>query len=244
LQKDASSRTIFVMVQQFPLQDFFEFCQSSWSNLTDKRKPNPNMKYKVSDAVNSALSVFFMQSSSFLAHQQAISEKKKSKSNLRIPTTEFEDTYQWVWDKADELNILQNFPTSLQTKLVALDGMTYHSSKKIHCASCTCRKDKNGEEHYYHSTLLPLLVSPDSSHVLPFFPEMITPQDGHEKQDCERASAKRWVEKWCDPLFQPNEVTFLGDDLFSNQPFCQKILEHHQNFIFVCKPDSHKHLLY
>jgi hypothetical protein len=36
----------------------------------------------------------------------------------------------------------------------------------------------------------------------------------------------------------PHGVTLLGDDLYSNQPFCQLVLQHGCNFIFTCKPDS------
>ena len=69
------------MVKQFPLQAFFEHSQAAWSTLPDHRKPNPNTKYALSDAVNSAFSVFFMQSQSCLAHQQAMSGKSKGKQN-------------------------------------------------------------------------------------------------------------------------------------------------------------------
>jgi hypothetical protein len=31
----------------------------------------------------------------------------------------------------------------------------------------------------------------------------------------------------------------LGDDLYSNQPFCELVLQHGFNFIFTCIPDSH-----
>ena len=31
----------------------------------------------------------------------------------------------------------------------------------------------------------------------------------------------------------------MGDDLYSNQPFCELVLQHGYNFIFTCKPDSH-----
>jgi hypothetical protein len=31
----------------------------------------------------------------------------------------------------------------------------------------------------------------------------------------------------------------LGDDLFSNQPFCEAVLEQKMSFLFTCKPDSH-----
>jgi hypothetical protein len=65
------------------------------------------------------------------------------------------------------------------------------------------------------------------------------PQDGHDKQDCERAAAKRWL-KFHAWLFEPRSVTLLGDDLYCNQPLCQLALEKKFNFIFVCKPDSHQ----
>ena len=37
----------------------------------------------------------------------------------------------------------------------------------------------------------------------------------------------------------PHGVTLLGDDLYSNQPFCALVLQQGFNFIFTCKPDSH-----
>ncbi len=64
------------------------------------------------------------------------------------------------------------------------------------------------------------------------------PQDGHDKQDCERAAGKRWLTKHA-PQVAPQGVTLLGDDLYSNQPLCALALQEGSNFIFVCKPDSH-----
>jgi hypothetical protein len=77
------------------------------------------------------------------------------------------------------------------------------------------------------------------AHIAPaIFPEMITPQDGAAKQDSERNAGKRWLNRWS-PLFAPQSITYLGDDLFCNQPFCEAVIAHQQYFIFVCKPDSH-----
>jgi len=64
------------------------------------------------------------------------------------------------------------------------------------------------------------------------------PQDGHEKQDCERSAEKRWLTQHA-PQVALYGVTVLGDDLYSNQPLCALALPHGYNFIFVCKPDSH-----
>ena len=43
------------------------------------------------------------------------------------------------------------------------------------------------------------------------------PQDGHDKQDCERGAGKRWMTKHAEPL-APHGVTLLGDDLYRHQP--------------------------
>jgi hypothetical protein len=37
----------------------------------------------------------------------------------------------------------------------------------------------------------------------------------------------------------PPRVTLLGEDLYSNQPFCALVLPPRFNFILTCKPDSH-----
>ena len=246
------------MIKRFPLQKFFQTSQAAWADLPDQRKPSPNTKYALSDAVNSAMSIFFMQSQSFLAHHQAMSGKKRGKQNLQtlfevksvpsdnqirnlldqIPATEFAPQFEWIWKELSRLGGLEMYKTSLNTQLIALDGMVYHSSTEISCACCSTRQDRSGITHYYHATLLPLMVQPNLEHVVACFPEMITPQDGAEKQDCERNATKRWLTNWSH-LFDPHSITYLGDDLFCNQPLCQEIIDKNQYFLFVCKPDSH-----
>lgn len=249
------------MVRQFPLQAFFKSCQAAWAELPDHRKPSPNTKYALSDAINSAMSLFFMQSQSFLAHHQAMSGKRQGKQNLQtlfevketpsdnqirnlldpLEPTQFAPQYEWIWQQLSHLGGLKPYQTSLGTRLLVLDGMVYHSSTEISCACCSTRQDRAGKTHYYHATLLPLMVQPGLEHVLTCFPEMITPQDGAEKQDCERNAGKRWLDRWSH-LFAPESLTYLGDDLFCNQPFCEAVIARKQYFIFVCKPDSHVEL--
>src|SRR5215510_4187164 len=64
------------------------------------------------------------------------------------------------------------------------------------------------------------------------------PQDGHAKQDGERAAGTRWIRKHAAHV-APHRVPLLGDDLYSNQPFCALVWHHRFNFILTCKPDSH-----
>jgi hypothetical protein len=82
------------------------------------------------------------------------------------------------------------------------------------------------------------LVAPGEPRVVGLPPEFVTPQDGHEKQDCERAAAIRWVEKW-GAHYAPWGITLLGDDLYANQPFCEKILAAGFDFLLTCKSSSH-----
>ena len=134
---------------------------------------------------------------------------------------------------------MEDFRDHQKTLLVALDGLTYHSSPSIHCSECLQRQDSQGTLHYYHSAITPVIVKPDSPHVLPLPPELIVPQDGYEKQDCERAAVKRWLAQHTqhDSAWTKS---YLGDDLYANQPLCQQIAETYQQFfVFVCKPDSH-----
>jgi hypothetical protein len=72
-----------------------------------------------------------------------------------------------------------------------MDGVEYFNSNTIHCQHCSSRKLKNGKTNYFHSCVTPVIVSPQSSLVIPLAPEFVVPQDGHEKQDCENAAAKR-----------------------------------------------------
>ncbi len=65
--------------------------------------------------------------------------------------------------------------------------------------------------------------------------------DGHDKQDCEQAATKRWLEKY-GTYYAGQGAVFLGDDLYSRQPTCEAFLEKGADFILVCKPGSHKFL--
>lgn len=81
------------------------------------------------------------------------------------------------------------------------------------------------------------MVSPEQSEVISLEPEFVLPQDGDEKQDCERKAAKRWLKNKAQhyPL---NKVIVLGDDLYCRQSHCEAVQVKAWNFIFVCKPES------
>jgi len=216
-----------------------------------------NTRYEIKDAAVSAFSVFFTQSPSFLASQRLL-QKSKGKNNLqklfgveKIPTDTqtrnlldplapslLSELFPYGINLLKEKGILKKFESYADQILISTDGTETVSSQKLHCQNCSHRELKNGETHYFHSAILPVIVKASNPRVLPLSPEFITPQDGHEKQDCEREATKRWVKRNSAAL-KGWRYTMLGDDLYSNQPLCEAFLAAELNFILVCKPDSH-----
>jgi hypothetical protein len=144
-------------------------------------------------------------------------------------------------DLLKDQGVLDSFRFLEGKLLLALDGTGYFFSESINCPSCTVQHHRDGRTTYSHSVLLPVLVRPERSQVIPLEPEFITPQDGHEKQDCEYQAAKRWLEAM-GSRYAPLGVVVLGDDLFASQPMIEKVHSQRMSYIFVAKPSSHKHL--
>lgn len=225
--------------------------------LPDHRKAGPNTRYRIKDAALGAFGVFYMQSPSFLDHQKHL-QRAKGQNNARtlfgvenIPCDNqirnlldpfrpsyLDGVYLEVFNRLDQHGSLNNFRVLEGQLLAALDGTQYYSSSNIHCPNCLRRQTSKGQTLYYHTAITPVIVCPGRSEVIALPPELIMPQDGHDKQDCERVAGKRWIDQHAKQI-APHGVTLLGDDLYSNQPFCECALKHGFNFILVCKPESH-----
>ncbi|WP_396133383.1 ISNCY family transposase [Acaryochloris sp. 'Moss Beach'] len=232
---------------------------AGFSDLRDLRKGR-NKQYRVEDALMSAFSLFFMQSSSFLQYQRQMATKKgrsNAKSLFGIEQIPCDNQIRSLLDPVAASAVCSGFESLHQCLesngkrhpykcfeqgyLVALDGTEYFSSQEVHCPQCSQRHHRNGRVSYFHQVVTPVMVKPGCNQVLNLAPEFIRPQDGHDKQDCETTAAKRWIE--AHPIADTDVgVTLLGDDLYSRQPMCQTALEHGYGFIFVCLPTSHEEL--
>ena len=197
------------MLEGFTQAKLIEKMKKVLGRLPDSRK-GKNTRYKMIDAGMAAFSVFFTQNASFLEHQRYI-KTVNGRSNaesmfgmVNIPsdnqirnildpvtTDELNPLYREVVNELDKGGILEPMRSFSHNLLVAIDGTEYHSSDKIHCDKCNKRKMKNGEINYYHTVITPVIVKAGCEHVISLEPEFITPQDGHEKQDCEIAAPKR-----------------------------------------------------
>jgi hypothetical protein len=125
--------------------------------------------------------------------------------------------------------------------LVALDGVEYFCSTKVHCQHCMTRQHRNGEVSYYHQMLGAVLVHPDFPEVIPLAPEPIQRQDGQLKNDCERNAARRWLRRFRqDHPHLP--VIIIEDALSSNAPHIRDLIDANCHFILGVKPGDHKHL--
>jgi hypothetical protein len=186
--------------------------RAALSQLPDARR-GKNWHYSMADAGLSAFSVFFMQFPSFLEYQRRM-QQTQGRNNAQslfgvheipcdnqicqmldaVPAQTLEPLYEELLQCLMGEGVIQRYRVLAGKVLLALDGVTYFSSPALHCPQCTHRVHA-GRTVYSHSALTPVLVQPDQSKVVGLAPEFITPQDSHDKQDCELNAAQRWLQR-------------------------------------------------
>lgn len=247
------------MAEFFEFDDLIEQFHETLEQLPDYRT-GQNTQYSIKEAVLGAFGVFFTQSPSFLAYQRDL-QRRKGRNNAhtlfgleQIPSDNqirnlldpinpdhLSELFLTIFRKFSASNRRSEFQDLDERWLISLDGTQHFSSTRLHCDNCYQTEQQDGTVRYSHHLLSPVVVHPDHNQVLSLPPEFMQPQPDHDRQDCERAAAKRWMKQYGSE-FKEEPVTLLGDDLYANQPMCQAALTHHFDFIFVCKPASHTHL--
>ena len=245
------------------LAGYIEALRERCNALPDKRTGS-NGRYSMADIGLAAFSLFFMQCPSFLQHQRLVAERR-GQSNLHTlfgltkiptdvhirnmldgtPTGHFDPNFISVVDDLERAGFLAPLRRLDGHVLIALDGSEHFCSRNINCPHCSTRKRKDGKlevTEYFHSLVSATIVAPDCPVVLPLPPEFVRPQDGAQKQDCEPRAAYRWLAR-LGPSVAALRPIFLGDDLYAHQPMCQAVRAVGGDFIFGCKPDSHKTLM-
>ena len=137
-----------------------------------------NISIKIEDIVLSALSMFHMQSSSFLSFQRKMETetgKNNAKSLFDIDKIPSDNHIRKVLDSIEpsylkpmydeQLKYLKNAKILDDYKymgkyLIPLDGTQYHSSKTICCEQCLRKEHKEGETTYSHQAITPIITSP------------------------------------------------------------------------------------
>ena len=233
--------------------------RACFERLPDPRRGR-NRRYAMADIAMAALSVFFMQSPSFLAHQRALAEAR-ARSNAHtlfglaripcdnhirqlldgVPAERFDGQFHAIVEDLQAHGALAPMRRLGGRTLIALDGTEFFRSRNIDCPNCSTRKRGDGATEHFHSMLAATLVAPGHARTLPLPPEFLAPRHGTEKQDCEREAAKRWLQRH-GPRCAALRPVYLGDDLHACQPICQAMLDSGGDFLLTAKPASHKTL--
>lgn len=183
-----------------------EGIRENFRGLPDARQGGNNQRYTMEDAALSAFSVFFTQSPSFLDYQVRM-QQERGRNNAaslfgvhRIPCTQQignlldlvapEHLAPQMFGIVETLyrhGALETYRAFAGGLLVALDGTQYFASAAISCPNCSTRTHADGTVQSFHAAVTPVLLAPGQATVLPLPPAFVVPQDGHAKQDCERA---------------------------------------------------------
>lgn len=237
------------------LEAFLEKVKSCVRGFKDPRRGS-NKSYTMEEIGMAAYSVFHMQSPSFLAHQARMKQQRNQHNGRTLFGFEHIPSDNHIRQTLDTVppeamgaffeEVVKELDPETWTVdgrwLIALDGVTFFSSSKVHCPCCLKKQSASGHVTYSHAALCAVLVHPTEQHVIPLMPFFIQNEDGTQKQDCEINAAKRWLDQHADFL-KAHKAILIADDLFSRAPFIEKVnaLEG-VDFIFVSKPSSHAFL--
>ena len=212
--------------------------------------------FGLADTLMAGLALFCLKDPSLLAFQRrALDHNLRSVFGLRaIPSDtqmraildeaapeQLRPVFRDVFRQLQRGKVLEDYVFLEGCYLIALDGVEYFCSRKVHCPHCLTRQHKNGEVSYYHQMLGAALVHPDFPEVIPLAPEPIQRQDGQGKNDCERNAARRWLKRF--RREHPHLPVIVTEDaLSSNAPHIRDLQDAGVHFILGVKPGDHKHL--
>src|SRR4051794_31000296 len=169
------------------LETLLQGVRSACAAFPDKRRGD--VTYSMADIGLSAFSLFFMQSESFLAHQRALEEGRKT-SNCRslfgmtavptdnhiramldpVPPSHLQPAFDQTLDMLRRYDGLRAFQRLGGRVLIALDGTEYFCSQKLGCPQCLTRRRVNGKTENYHAMLAATVVAPGRAMALPLMP--------------------------------------------------------------------------
>jgi hypothetical protein len=152
------------------------------SEEADKRKGEG--VYSMADIGLSALSLFSVQSESFLSYQRSLEEGRKTSNchtlfgMANIPTdnhirsmpvhpSHLQSSFDQAIAELRGNGDLKTFQRFDGWALIALDGTEFFCSQKLGCPNGQTRKRANGKLESYHSMLAATLVAPGHNMALP-----------------------------------------------------------------------------
>ena len=218
------------------------------------------VKYRLHDAILSGFACMYFQKPSLLSFQREM-ESRIHSSNMKtlmgvhkipeddtlrtildfVDSQEFRPVFKELISKLQRGKQLESYRVLGRFYYIPMDGMTFFSSRKIHCDRCLEYRHSEEEPSCRHQALQAAIVCPGIKQVFPLMPEPIVKQDGVTKNDCEINAAKRFLQQQ-KVDFPQLPILYGGDGLYSKQPLIQDILGQGNHYLFVAKPKDHKYL--
>ena len=217
-----------------------------------------NTKITLDDALISAFAMFQLKDPSLLAFDKRRSEEEHNLYSVyKLANIPCDSQMRTLLDplplsalRAPFLSVFRQIQRGKDFEKMAYydghyllsgDGTGFYSSEKVSSPYCMGKKLKNGKMLYHQQMYAACFVKPGSKVVIPVFPEMITKNDGSNKNDCERNAAKRFFGEF--RREHPHlKVIVIEDALSSNGPHIKELIRHDLRFILGAKPDDHKSL--
>jgi len=249
------------MMKKISRDSLFKYLRKRSASISCDGRKSQNCTYSFRAAVMTAFSAFYLQQPSFLRHEQNL-KKPKFRKNIRklfcespitgmqtvrnildpVPMHYLHLVFDDIIAAMDRSGLLRQLRVDNEVGLLlALDGITYFSSGHIGNDQCNIMKHQNGNKTYTQSGITLSIIHPSSNIALPIAFEPIVPQDGHEKQDSERAAMHRLLKRFRSK-HKTLQATILVDALHSNHPSFSLLSELRLHWMAACKPGSQKTL--
>lgn len=240
------------------MPSLLERIRQTFNTLPEHR--SKGIDYPLPDALMSAVAMFSLKDASLHAFDDLRHDKVRQQ-NLRqlfgitqapcdtqirtildqVNPHDLRPAFRSIHQELQKQGVLEQY-RCLGKYLVSLDGTGLYSSGSISCPECCTKKHGTGETSYYHQLLAAVLVHPDQSTVLPFFPEAITRKDGDNKNDCEHNASQRLIPD-LRQAFPRMDMIALQDALACNGPHIKTLQANNFSFIITAKPKSDSLLL-
>lgn len=243
--------------QRLSASGLFQVVRAGFEKIVDRRTAEL-IKISLADGLMSAFAMFSLKDLSLLAFDQ----RRQTDGNLQrvygleqvpcdtqmrttldeVEPEDIKPLYTAVFRELQRGKVLEKFVFMEGCYLLSLDGTGYFSSKKVHCAACLEKVNKEtGEVTYSHQMLGGAIVHPDLKEVIPLAPEPIIKQDGATKNDCERNAAKRFFEQL--RRAHPHLPLIITEDALSaNAPHLEELEKHNLHYILGVQTGDHAFL--
>ncbi len=229
--------------------------RKDFQRIPDHRADNATVT--LDDALMSALAMFQLKDPSLLAFDKRRQEPTNLHTIWGIKNIPCDSQMGAILDPMDLASLRAPFRSAFRVVqrakefekmavldgyyLLSCDGTGYYSSSQVSSPYCLTKKSKDGKTMYYQQMYAAAFVHPDRREVIPVFPEMITKQDGTDKNDCERNASARFFREF--RREHPHlQVIVVEDGLSSNAPHIRELQGLDLRFILGAKPGDHQYL--